>query len=95
MVKEPEYSNGNYCYPALFLAEDTKTSRNEILTKFKELNIHARPGFPQMSRFPMYEQRFENPVAKRMDLFGLVLPSAANLTEEDVNYICDVLLDLI
>lgn len=95
MVKEPEYSSANYCYPSLFLAEDTKTSRDEILAKFRELNIHGRPGFPQMSRFPMYEQRFENPVAKRMDLYGLVLPSAADLTEEDANFICDVLLELI
>lgn len=95
MVNEPSYSNSNYCYPSLFLSNDTKTSRDDILSQFRELNIHARPGFPQMSRFPMYEQRFDNPVARRMDLFGLVLPSAANLTEDDANYICDVLLDLL
>ena len=93
MVVEPSYSNSNYCYPSLFLAEDTKRSRNEILDLFREHNIHGRPGFPQMSRFPMYEQRFENPVAKRMDLFGLVLPSAADLTEEDADYVCKLLLE--
>lgn len=95
MVKEASYSNANYCYPSLFLAEDTQTSRDEILEKFRELNIHARPGFPQMSRFPMYEQRHDNPVARRMDLFGLVLPSAADLREEDADFVCQTLLELI
>lgn len=95
LVEEPSYSNSNYCYPSLFLAEDTRLSRNEILEKFHAHNIHGRPGFPQMSRFPMYEQRFENPVAKRMDQFGLVLPSAADLTEEDANYVCELLLESI
>lgn len=95
MVKEAPYSNSNYCYPSLFLAEDTQTSRDDILQKFRELNIHARPGFPQMSRFPMYEQRYDNPVARRMDLFGLVLPSAADLREEDADFVCRTLLELI
>jgi perosamine synthetase len=95
MVKEKPYMNANYCYPSLFLAKDTKTSRNDILKAFEKENIHGRPGFPQMSRFPMYEQRFENPVAKRMDLYGLVLPSAADLTEKDADHVCDMLLSLI
>ena len=95
MVVEPEYSNSNYCYPSLFLSEDTRTTRDEILAKFRDRNIHARPGFPQMSRFPMYEQRYNNPVAKRMDLFGLVLPSAADLREEDADFVSSYLLELI
>lgn len=95
MVREAPYSSANYCYPSLFLAEDTKTSRDDILAKFRELNIHGRPGFPQMSRFPMYEQRFDNPVARRMDHFGLVLPSAADLQEEDADFVCKTLLSLL
>lgn len=95
MVKEPSYSVSNYCYPSLFLSEDTKMSRDDILEKFRSLNIHARPGFPQMSRFPMYEQRFDNPVARRMDLHGLVLPSAADLTKENADFVCDILLESI
>lgn len=95
MVKEPDYSNANYCYPSLFLREDIRTERDEILNIFIENNIHARPGFPQMSNFPMYEQRFSNPIAWRMDKYGLVLPSAADLTEKDVDFVCELLLELI
>lgn len=95
MVREQPYDDANYCYPSLFLSEDTKTGRDDVLRIFREHNIHARPGFPQMSRFPMYSQRFDNPVARRMDRFGLVMPSAADTTHEDVDFVCDLLLKLI
>lgn len=95
MVREQPYDSANYCYPSLFLSEEIKTPRDRILEIFREHNIHARPGFPQMSRFPMYEQRFDNPVARRMDRLGLVMPSAADTTQEDVDYVCKLLLSLI
>jgi perosamine synthetase len=42
-----------------------------ILQKLKDLNIHCRPGFPQMSRFPVFEQRFPNPVARKVEERGI------------------------
>lgn len=95
MVHEQPYDSANYCYPSLFIEEGCRTSRDDILKAFLEHNIHARPGFPQMSRFPMYAQRFINPVAYRMDKQGLVLPSAADLTEEDVDYVSKLLGSLL
>lgn len=95
MVKEPDYSNSNYCYPSLFISNNSKTSRDEILAKFKESNIHARPGFPRMSGFPMYERRYQNPVAERMEKYGIVLPSAADLSKDDANFVSKMLIDLI
>jgi perosamine synthetase len=97
MVQERDDSVANYCYPSLFLRGETKTSRDKILEIFREHNIHARPGFPRMSQFPVYKEtcRFENPVAKRFEQYGLVLPSAANLEEADAEYVCTLLGDLI
>jgi perosamine synthetase len=97
MIKERDDSVANYCYPSLFLAETTKTSRDKILEIFRENNIHARPGFPRMSQFPVYinECRFSNPVAERFEKFGLVLPSAADLEEEDAESVCNTLKALL
>jgi len=97
MVKERDDSVANYCYPSLFLSEDIKMSRDEILEIFRQNNIHARPGFPRMSQFPVYKDncRFENPVAKRFEQYGLVLPSAADIEEQDVEFVCKTLIDLI
>jgi len=95
LIREQPYSRSNYCYPSILLEDSVKTDRDVILTKFKEQNIHARPGFPQMSCFPAHSQRFPNPVAKHVAKRGISLPSAANLEEEDIDFVCHTLLDLI
>jgi perosamine synthetase len=97
MVKERDDSVANYCYPSLFLEKDTKASRDQILDIFKENNIHARPGFPRMSQFPVYKDscRFENHVAEKFEKYGLVLPSAADLEEQDADYVCNTLVKLL
>jgi perosamine synthetase len=85
----------NYCYPSILLGKRLQTRRDEIIKKLKEKNIHARPGFPQMSKFPVYEERYENPQAMRAWMRGVSLPSAANLTEEDIEFTCETLKELI
>ena len=77
------------------LAEELNISSKVVLEKLKACNIHARPGFPRMSRFPVLEQRYPNPIAERVEKRGISLPSAANLTEEDIDIVCKSLLDSI
>lgn len=95
IIKEKEGIKSNYCYPSILLTESVTVPRDEVLKKFKELNIHARPGFPRMSRFPVFEQRYSNPEAEKVEKFGISLPAAGNLTKEDVNFVCDALLEII
>jgi perosamine synthetase len=59
------------------------------------VNVHCRPGFPQMSRFPVFEQRFANPVAKIVEEHDTSLASAGNLIEEDVDFVCKKLIEFI
>jgi perosamine synthetase len=95
IIKEKEGCKSNYCYPSILLEDSISANRDVILQKLKELNIHCRPGFPQMSRFPVLEQRFPNPVAKQVYERGISLASAANLVEEDVDFVCKNLIELI
>jgi perosamine synthetase len=88
IIKEKEGCKSNYCYPSILLEDNIKVNRDVVLLKLKELNIHCRPGFPQMSRFPVFEQRFINPVAKKVEERGISLASAANLTENDIDFVC-------
>ena len=49
-----------------------------------------------MSRFPVFESRFKNPIAKNVELKGITLPSAIlNLDNNDIKYVCDNLKSLI
>jgi perosamine synthetase len=43
----------------------------------------------------MYTARFENPVAAEVEKRGISLPSAGNLTEDDVAFVCENLCALI
>ena len=93
MIKEKEGCKSNYCYPSLLLEDSISANRDEILKKLREFNIHCRPGFPQMSRFPTLEQRFPNPVAKKVEERGISLAGAANLDEADIDFVCKKLIE--
>ncbi|MDF2566856.1 MAG: aminotransferase [Oscillospiraceae bacterium] len=95
IIKERPNCKSNYCYPSILLEESIQADRDEVLKKLSALNIHARPGFPRMSRFPAFEARFENPVAKSVEERGVSLPSASNLTKEDIDFVCAQLMDII
>lgn len=95
IIKEKKDCKSNYCYPSILLEEGISVPRDEVLLKLKNLNIHCRPGFPRMSRFPVFEQRFSNPEAEKVEKRGISLASAGNLTEEDVDFVCNSLNKII
>ncbi len=95
IIEEKKDCRSNYCYPSILLGDEISISRNEILEKLKSMNIHCRPGFPRMSRFPVFEQRFPNPEAEKVEKRGISLASAANLTQKDIEFVCDSLISII
>lgn len=95
VIKEKDGCKSNYCYPSILLEDSVSASRDVVLKKLKELNIHCRPGFPQMSRFPVFEQRFPNPVARKVEERGISLAAAGNLVEEDIDFVCKSLISFI
>jgi len=95
VIKEAQGCKSNYCYPSVLLGDSITVERDALLARFRELNIHARPGFPRMSKFPVYEERFPNPVADKVWKRGVCLPAAANIEEQDVDFICKALRETI
>ena len=95
IVREKEGCRSNYCYPSILLLDHTRKQRDAVVKGLKASNIHARPAFPRMSRFPAFEARFPNPVATMVEEKGISLPSAANMTDADVQAVCEVLVKLL
>lgn len=95
IIKEKDGCKSNYCYPSILLEDSIAANRDVVLQKLKDVNVHCRPGFPQMSRFPVFEQRFANPVAKNVEERGISLASAGNLDEEDIDFVCKKLVAFI
>jgi len=72
--------------------------KEELISKLKTYNIDGRPFFYPMSSMPAYAQycrgknmKKTNPVSYGISPYGVCLPSAANITESDVDYVCDCL----
>lgn len=86
----------NYAYfPVVF--DGYKLNRDEIFENLKRENIIARKYFyPLTNSFECYEGRFnvqKTPVAKYIADRVLTLPLYADLDLEDVNRICDIILN--
>lgn len=67
--------------------------RREPLRKFMaKAGIETRPAFYPVHTMPMYSKKFQrHPVAEFIGWRGFNLPSFPELTNEQVNYICDVI----
>lgn len=78
------------------LAKSTE-HRDAIARNLREKGIETRPlGGGNMSRQPFWCERYgtiELPVADRIHNTSLQLPNHPGLTPEDVNYICDVVMN--
>ena len=87
----------NYAYlPVLFDKEIFGKSRDEVAQMLGENGIFARKYFyPITSKFECYQGKFEiqpTPVAKTASENVLTLPLYADLSLEDVDRICDIIL---
>lgn len=95
---EQEGVQHNYAYfPVLFDEEKFGISRDEVVEKLAAENIFARKYFyPLTSEYSCYDGKFEiqeTPIAKKYSRQVLTLPLYADLTVEDVDRICDVILN--
>ena len=58
-------------------------------------NVDTRPFFFPFSMLPMYKSKTNNPVAYHVGLNGVNLPSGVNLTEEEVDYVCNQVIAIL
>lgn len=96
--QEQEGVTHNYAYlPVLFDKSVFGKSRDEVAQILGDKGIFARKYFyPITSEFECYKGRFEiqaTPVAKEASERVLTLPLYADLSSEDVDRICDIILN--
>lgn len=96
LVKPQSGVKSNYAYfPVVF--DGYKLNRDEVSEKLKAKDIFARKYFyPLTNSFECYKGRFspeETPVAKYIAERVLTLPLYADLSLEDVDRICNIILN--
>ncbi len=95
LVEIPKDMKWNYAYfPVVF--DGYKLDRNEIQLKLKENNIFARKYFfPLVNKAACYAERYgslDMPVAEHIANHVLTLPMYSDMTVEDADRICNVIL---
>lgn len=94
-IEKPKTRN-LYWMSSIVLDKSINISRDEFIMKLKERNIDSRPFFSPLSSFPMFKSTTEkNPVAYDIPLRGINLPSGHHLSEEEVDYICENIKEII
>lgn len=85
----------NYAYfPILVDEEQYGRNRDELWQWLKEHEVYARKYFyPLTSKFECYQGRFpvqETPIAQKVAISVLTLPLFADMTKEQVEFVCDL-----
>jgi perosamine synthetase len=83
-----------YWMTTIVLDKSFNISRDDFIRKLKEWNIDSRPAFYPLSHMPMFET-VHNPNAEHLSQNGINLPSGHNLTEDDIDYICTVIKNIL
>lgn len=63
-------------------------SRDQLMAFLKTQNIGTRVMYPPINKQPAYNVDGEHPISNLMGDSGLWLPSAAQLSDETIDYIC-------
>ena len=96
IAKPDKYLKWNYAYlPVIF--DGYKLNRDEVKEKLEKDNIYARKYFfPITNKFECYKKQYGSvdlPVSSRISNTVLTLPMYADMTIDDVDRVCDGILN--
>jgi len=91
---EKEWAKTNHWMTSIVLENSISVEREKLTAMLKQKNIDTRPIFPPISGFSMFDKA-NNPNAEFLGNRGINLPSAFRTTEEEVDFVCESILEII
>jgi len=96
---QPELTGYKNSYWMTCITLDEKLpARDHIMSQLADCGIETRPFFYPMHVLPMYQDHCQGqlfPVADRVSAQGINLPSSGNLSEDEIQYVCESLVRII
>lgn len=89
---EKKYAKNTYWLYSILLKD---TSTNYLITKLKEKNIDSRRFFYPINILPPYRQSGDFKISNKISKQGISLPSSVNLTEKEINFICNTVIEIL
>jgi perosamine synthetase len=88
------WADNVYWMYSVLVEKDFGLDRDAVMACLGRRGIEARPVFYPIHTLPMYDRGQRFPVAEEIGRKGINLPSGATLTPEQVDLVCDALLDI-
>lgn len=90
--------NGAWC-TALVVDPSYELSREDILLQAEERGLSLRPFFYPLTSLPAFSeyasQGKNNPIAYDVSARGVNLPSALNIHENEIEFVCTTIIDIV
>lgn len=98
LSKKNEFVDSNYSYmPIRIIPEEFGRTRDDVFNSLAENDIFARkyfyPALNELSCYSSYHKENDTPIAHKVSTTILTLPIYEELTLEDVDRICDIVLN--
>ncbi len=92
LFQEASWAYSIYWMVCIQLHDSAPLSRDGLMTALREKNIDTRPVFPPISQYPIWGKNSEpKPNANKIGQTGINLPSGVNLTQNEVEYVCQAI----
>lgn len=102
LSSEEKYVKSSFWIVNAILGDTYNIKKEDIIQEFKNHGIDSRPFFYPISSMPPYSHYvrgknmvMENQVSYAISPSGISFPASFALTEEDVDYVCDIFLQFI
>jgi perosamine synthetase len=91
---QTEWATNVYWMYSVLVGDDFGLSRDALRERLRAAGIDTRPFFYPVHTLPMYATGQSLPVAEELGRRGLNLPSGATLTADQIDTICDTLIEI-
>lgn len=101
---EKSYVKNVYWMYGIVLTNEVKYSKEEVMQKLKDLGVETRSFFIPMHKQPAYINKVvENvpdcigsfPVSDKISKRGFYIPSSSNISDKEIEYICNSIGDIL
>ncbi len=94
MPPNKDWADSVYWMFAPLIEPEFCCDRDMVMLKLREKGIESRPFFSPIHHMPMYNTGQSLPIAEQLSATGINLPSGTTLTSEQIDFVCDVLLEM-
>ena len=94
LAPQAEWARNVYWMYSIVVDEAYPLSRDALMEALRERGVDTRPFFHAIHTMPCHRRDIALPVAERLAARGVNLPSSVKLTRDQIDYVCEQIVEL-